>query len=65
MTYQDVKNIAGKLGWNVSIDEECLNFCFCGKKDFFLFWQTQRWSLSARLDFWLIIMKRTSYSKKS
>lgn len=34
MTYQDVKNIAGKLGWNVSIDEECLNFCFCGKKDF-------------------------------
>lgn len=34
MTYQDVKNIAGKLGCNVSIDEERLNFCFCGKKDF-------------------------------
>lgn len=34
MTYEDVKNIAGELGWNVSLDEGRLNFCFCGKKDF-------------------------------
>lgn len=34
MTYEDVKNIAGELGWTVSLDEGRLNFCFCGKKDF-------------------------------
>lgn len=34
MIYQNVMDIAGKLGWNVSLDEGRLNFCFCGKKDF-------------------------------
>lgn len=34
MTYQDVKDIAGKLGWNVSLNEGRLYFCFCGKRDF-------------------------------
>lgn len=34
MTYQDVKNIAGELGWAVSLAGGCLHFCFYGKKDY-------------------------------
>lgn len=34
MTYQDVKNIAGELGWAVSLKEGCLYFCVCGEKDY-------------------------------
>lgn len=34
MTYQDLKNIAGELGWEVSLDEGRLHFCFCGAKDY-------------------------------
>lgn len=34
MIYQDVKNIASKLGWNVSLDEGRLHFCFGGDKDY-------------------------------
>lgn len=34
MTYQDVKNIAGELGWAVSVEEGRLHFCFCGAKDY-------------------------------
>lgn len=34
MTYQDVKNIAGELGWAVSVEEGRLHFCFRGEKDY-------------------------------
>lgn len=34
MIYQEVKNIAGELGWTVSVEEERLHFCFCGEKDY-------------------------------
>ncbi len=34
MTYQDVKNIAGELGWAVSVEEGRLHFCFCEGKDY-------------------------------
>lgn len=34
MTYQDIKNIAGELGWAVSLDEGHFHFCFCGAKDY-------------------------------
>lgn len=34
MTYQDVKNMAGELGWAVSLDEERLHFSFPGEKDY-------------------------------
>lgn len=34
MTYQDVKNIAGELGWGVSLDKGRLHFCFCGEKEY-------------------------------
>lgn len=34
MTYQDVKNIAGELGWAVNLDEGRLHFCFCGETDY-------------------------------
>lgn len=34
MTYQDVKNIAGELGWTVSLDEGRFHFCFCREKDY-------------------------------
>ncbi|WP_302490014.1 hypothetical protein [uncultured Dialister sp.] len=34
MTYQDVTNIAGELGWAVSVEEGRLHFCFRGEKDY-------------------------------
>ena len=34
MTYQDVKNIAGELGWTVSLNERRLHFSFSGEKDY-------------------------------
>ena len=34
MTYQDVKNIAGELGWTVSLDDGRFHFCFCREKDY-------------------------------
>lgn len=34
MTYQDVKNMAGELGWAVSLDEGRLHFSFPGEKDY-------------------------------
>lgn len=34
MTYQDVKNIAGELGWAVNLDEGRLHFCFSGERNF-------------------------------
>ena len=34
MTYQDVRNIAGELGWAVSLEEGRLHFCFCGEKNY-------------------------------
>lgn len=34
MTYQDVTNIAGELGWSVSVEEGRLHFCFRGEKDY-------------------------------
>ncbi|HJI29596.1 MAG TPA: hypothetical protein OIL76_06060 [Veillonellaceae bacterium] len=34
MAYQEIKNIAGKLGWAVSLDEGVLHFCFCGHKEY-------------------------------
>lgn len=34
MTYQDVKNIAGELGWAVSVEEGRFHFCFRGEKDY-------------------------------
>lgn len=34
MTYQDVRNIAGELGWAVSLEEGRLHFCFCGEKEY-------------------------------
>lgn len=39
MTYQDVRNIAGELGWAVSLEEGRLHFCFCGEKEYsFAIW---------------------------
>ncbi len=34
MTYQDVKNIAGELGWVVKLDKGRFHFCFPGEKDY-------------------------------
>lgn len=34
MTYEDVKNIAGELGWTVSLNERRLHFSFSGEKDY-------------------------------
>lgn len=34
MTYQEVKDIAGKLGWIVSQDGGILHFCFHGHKEY-------------------------------
>lgn len=34
MTYEDVKNIAGELGWAVSLDEGHLYFSFPGEKKY-------------------------------
>ena len=34
MTYQDVKSIAGGLGWVVRLDEGRFHFCFPGEKDY-------------------------------
>lgn len=34
MTYQEVKNIVGELGWVFSLDEGRLHFSFCGNQDY-------------------------------
>lgn len=34
MTYQDVKNIAGELGWTVSLDKGRFHFCFFREKNY-------------------------------
>lgn len=34
MTFQDVRNIAGELGWAVSLEEGRLHFCFCGEREY-------------------------------
>lgn len=34
MAYQEIKNIAGKLGWVVNQDGGILHFCFHGHKEY-------------------------------
>lgn len=50
MTYQDVKNIAGELGWVVSLEERRLHFCFCGEKDYsFTIWANSAGELISKV----------------
>lgn len=50
MTYQEVKNIAGELGWAVSLDEGRLHFSFPGEKDYsFAIWANSAVELISKI----------------